>query len=139
MKFKFHKKAVNCLAKENDEYFLSCSDDATILRWKIKKSSVPCEFTFKLLSVFSSKPQLLSYHTAPVIQILKLENKPTLCSISEDKSMCIFSSCGDDTLPKLVKAIKMDTIMLGKFVAMEDAGGGFVLVASSETFFNGHL
>ena len=46
--------------------------------------------------------------------------------------MCIFSSSGDDTIPKLVKAIKMDTIMLGKFVAMEDAGGGYVLVASSD-------
>ena len=30
----------------------------------------------------------------------------------------------------LVKAIKMDTIMIGNFVAMEDAGAGYVLVAS---------
>ena len=127
MKFKKHKKSVNYLEKESDNYFLSCSDDGTVIRWKLTSASVPSEITFKIFKTFAVKYQVLKGHTAKVTQVLSL-SKNILCSCSDDKTIRFYFTENNDKEPQLITSLSPND-MKGNFVSMLDSNG--ILITAS--------
>lgn len=127
MKFKKHKKSVNYLEKESDNYFLSCSDDGTVIRWKLTSASIPSEITFKIFKTFAVKYQVLKGHTAKVTQVLSL-SKNILCSCSDDKTIRFYFTENNDKEPQLITSLSPND-MKGNFVSMLDSNG--ILITAS--------
>ena len=130
MKYKAHTKAVNYICKESNQYFLSCSDDGTVIRWKLTSTAISCEIAFKLLKTFSMKFQVLKGHTARVTQVLSLPGR-IICSCSDDKTLRFYKSSIDDTEPKFIQEMS-DSTMVGNFIAMCDLELGFLATVSSD-------
>ena len=127
MKFKKHKKAVNYLEKESDDYFLSCSDDGTVIRWKLISSSIPSEITFKLLKTFTIKYQVLKGHKARVTQVLSLSSN-IICSCSDDKTIRFYYIENNDNEPQFINSLSPND-MNGNFVSMVNYNG--ILITAS--------
>ena len=130
MKYKAHTKAVNYICKESNQYFLSCSDDGTVIRWKLTSTAISCEIAFKLLKTFSMKFQVLKGHTDRVTQVLSLPGR-IICSCSDDKTLRFYKSSIDDTEPKFIQEMS-DSTMVGNFIAMCDLDQGFLATVSSD-------
>ena len=132
MKYRKHKQAVNYIEQEINDYFLSCSDDGTVIRWKVNpptSTSTPSEFKFKLLSLFSVKCQVLRGHTARVTQVLTARR--FIFSCSDDRTIRCYSSTDDDREPKSLKSITAKNIN-GNFVCMLDIEGVMLVTASTD-------
>ena len=132
MKYKKHKLAVNYLDKESNDYFLSCSDDGTVIRWKVippTSAETPSEFKFKILSLFSVKCQVLRGHTAKVTQVLSANE--FIFSCSDDKTIRCYLSTNDDREPKFIKSITAKN-MNGNFVCMLDIDGLMLVTTSTD-------
>ena len=129
MKYKMHTKAVNYIEKESDEYFFSCSDDGTVIRWKMTSSALSFEFAFKLLKTFSMKYQIIKGHTDRVTQVLRLDRN-LFCSCSDDKTIRFYRTSNDKE-PEFINELKADD-MIGNFISMLQFDNNLLVTASSD-------
>lgn len=130
MKFKSHKGPVNCLARESDEYFYSCSDDQKVIRWG--KLSTSCLSVFKLIRQFSPKYQVLEGHKDKVTQVLKLEAPNLFCSCSDDKTIRIYWTYRNEQDPIFVSSMQADD-MTDNFISMVDVGNNILATISKDS------
>lgn len=90
MKFVGHTKQVNYLCELDKKHFLSCSDDKSIIIWSVKSALCRMELILKLSSKLAEK-EVVSEHTAEVLQVLTYGFEPYFVSLSKDKTIKVFS------------------------------------------------
>lgn len=126
MKYKYHKGAVNYLELEDKNYFLSCSDDKTVIRWKITSSSVKYEFHLNLINK-KNKPQIIEGHTDKVVKVIMLNDGDSFCSCSYDKTLRFYTTTHDNQEPKFIRSATIKEE--GAFVSMIDIGNNTLAIA----------
>lgn len=129
MKYKYHKDAVNYLELENENYFLSCSDDKTVMRWKITASPLKYEFKLNLINK-KNKPQIIEGHSDKVIKVIMLNDGDSFCSCSYDKTIRFYTTTHDEQEPKFIKTAAIAEN--GDFVSMIDIGNKTLAIAFTD-------
>lgn len=115
MKYEGHKAPVNYLCNLGAEYFLSCSDDKTIIKWKIKNSISRFELALKLSSKFADKV-VIDAHTDKVIQVIPWGEK-CFASISLD---CNLKFWDDGDVPQLKKPITISGVVFKAIIIVKN-------------------
>lgn len=115
MKFEGHKGPVNYICNMGNEFFLSCSDDKTIIKWKNKKSISRFELALKLSSKMVDKV-VISAHNDKIIQVIPW-GAQCFISISQDAYMKFWD---DGQVPALKKPIQIQGVNFKGICLLKD-------------------